>query len=61
MDNNAMNIELLKAMRGVWIIEIESLEHKLKNIPSYTTIAELKARLETFEKCLKDLIDIIGE
>lgn len=55
--NNNMNIELLKAMRGIWIIEIETLEKKFRSSDeSYHA-----GQLDTFNKCLQDLINIIGE
>lgn len=67
MNNNDMNIELLKAMRGVWIIEIENLERKLevlkKKEDQYTieVCMIFKGRLTSLNSCLTDLISILGE
>lgn len=62
MDNNAMNIELLKAVRGVWIIEIETIERKIRtNQHTHDDFYRLQGRLKAFEDCLKDLISILGE
>jgi len=66
MNNNDMNIELLKAMRGVWIIEIESLEKKLERLnasnENYDALmTSTKSTICTLNRCLNDLIAIIGE
>lgn len=60
MDNNAMNIELLKAMRGVWIIEIETMEKLMLQYPKENTVL-MGGRIEQLKLCLQDLINIIGE
>ena len=62
MNNNDMNIELLKAMRGVWIIEIETIQKKIRtNHHTTEDFYKLQGRLKAFEDCLQDLINIIGE
>ena len=60
MDNNAMNIELLKAMRGVWIIQIETIEKGLVQY-GFGELMLATGKLAAFRQCLQDLIDIIGE
>lgn len=62
MTNNDMNIELLKAMRGAWIIELETLEKKIKHGNEYREDRLiLVGKHEAITKCLDDLIAIIGE
>lgn len=62
MNNNDMNIELLKALRGVWIIEIETLEKRIKCEKEYVENTQILIGKKTaFEQCLSDLIAIIGE
>ncbi len=70
MTNNDMNIELLKAMRGVWIIETESLSKKIKAFEKHQAnlldqekeiSLILKGRFAAINTCLNDLIAIIGE
>jgi len=62
MNNSDMNIELLKAMRGVWIIQIETIEKAIRNNQhTHNDFYRLQGKLKAFEECLNDLIAIIGE
>ena len=58
--NNDMNIDLLRAMRGIWIIEIETIKKQLRNYTGDNYLI-VQTKLFVHERCLQDLIDIIGE
>jgi hypothetical protein len=59
--DNDMNIDLLRAMRDKWIIEIERLEKKIAEQYPPQVCMFYKGKLAELGQRLEDLIIIIGE